>query len=303
VNLDPRLGPVLLDGAMGTALQAAGLAPGQLPERWLTERPEAIRAVHAAHAAAGASVVLTCTFNAASPRLAASLPGASASVLCATAVALARQGAPGARVAGALGPLALARPGGPAPARGRLRSPFEGPLDSLAEAGADLLWLESQYDWREAEAALAAAVAIGLPVAVTFTLQERGGLLVAPDGTPGTALLARAALFGGRGPGQGRVVAVGVNCVPAGPPLSALAAWARTTLPVPFIAKPSPGPPGALLSPSAFAESLTPAIAAGARLVGGCCGATAGHLEAIGARLWSGSRPEAPSSPEPWRGA
>jgi 5-methyltetrahydrofolate--homocysteine methyltransferase len=287
VNLDPRLGPVLLDGAMGTALQAAGLPPGALPELWLTERPEAIGAVHAAHAAAGASVLLTCTFNAASPRLASALPGTSAQKLCAAAVTLARQAAPWARVAGALGPLALARPGGEAPPAAKLRAPFERPLAALAEAGVDLLWLESQYDWREAEAALAAATAVGLPVAVTFTLAERAGRFEAPDGTPATALLARAAGLADHGPGGGRVVAVGLNCVPAGAALTALSAWARTTLPVPFIARPSPGPPGAVLTPLAFAEALAPAIAAGTRLVGGCCGASAGHLAALAALLQS----------------
>jgi 5-methyltetrahydrofolate--homocysteine methyltransferase len=286
VSLDPRLGPVLLDGAMGTALRAAGLPEGVPPERWLSERPQAIRAVHAAHAGAGASVLLTCTFNAASPRL-GSLPGGPAGC-CARAVALARMAAPQARVAGALGPLALARPGGPAPAAQRLRRPFERPLAALADAGADLLWLESQYDGREAEAALAAAVAVGLPVVVTFTLEARGGRLVAPDGTPGEALLARAAGFAGSGRHDGRVVAVGVNCVAAGAPLAALAAWARTTLPLPFVAKPSPGLPGAVASPRAFAEALAPAVAAGARLVGGCCGAGAAHLAALAGLLQAG---------------
>jgi 5-methyltetrahydrofolate--homocysteine methyltransferase len=285
VNVDPRLGPVLLDGAMGTALRAAGLPEGDLPERWLAERPDAIRAVHAAHAAAGARVLLTCTFNAASPRRLEALPGASVAGLCAAAVALAREADPSARVAGALGPLALAHPGGQAPPARALRAPFERPLAALAEAGADLLWLESQYDWREASGALEAAVAIGLPVAVTFTLVERSGHLVAPDGLPGEALLARAARVAGRGPRDGRVVAVGVNCVPAGPALTAPAAWARATLPLPFIAKPSPGLPGAVATPAAFAGALAPAVVAGARLVGGCCGATAEHLAALAARL------------------
>jgi 5-methyltetrahydrofolate--homocysteine methyltransferase len=117
---------------------------------------------------------------------------------------------------------------------------------------------------------------------------ERTARLVAPDGTPAEALLARAARFAGAGRRDGRVVAVGVNCVPAGPALTALAAWARTTLPVPFIARPSPGLPGAVASPDGFAEALWPAISAGARLVGGCCGATASHLAALAARLQAG---------------
>jgi 5-methyltetrahydrofolate--homocysteine methyltransferase len=286
MNLDPRVGPVLIDGAMGTALQAAGLPAGDLPERWLLERPEAVAAIHAAHAAAGASLLLTCTFNVASPRLSAARLGASAPRLCAAAVALAREAAPHARVAGAIGPVGLAHPGGSAPPAARLRDPFELPVEALAEAGADLIWLESQYDWREAESALAAAVAVGLPVALTFTMLERDGRWFAPDGTRGEALLTLAARFAGGGAGDGRVVAVGVNCVPAGPSLAALAAWARTTLPVPFIAKPSPGLPGAILPPVRFAQAVAPAVAAGARLVGGCCGASADHLAALAGVLY-----------------
>lgn len=288
MNLDPRLGPVLIDGAMGTALQAAGLPPNELPERWLLERPAAVGAVHAAHAEAGASLLLTCTFNVASRRLADAGLGKEAGRLCAAAVALAREAAPGARVAGAIGPLAVVRPGEPAAAgatAARLRTPFERPLEALAEAGADLLWLESQYDRREAEAALEAAQAVGLPVAITFTLLTRGGRWVAPDGTPGEALLAGAARAQPAGQHGGRVVAVGVNCVAAGAPLAALAGWARATLPVPFIVKPSAGLPGAVLPPLEFARAVAPAIAAGARLVGGCCGATAGHVAALAAAL------------------
>ena len=286
MNLDPRIGPILIDGAMGTALQAAGLPSGDLPERWLLERPELVAAIHAAHAAAGASLLLTCTFNVASPRLATARLGTSAPRLCAAAVALAREAAPGARVAGALGPVGLAHPGGTAPSAASLRAPFQRPVEALAEAGADLIWLESQYDWREASGALAAAVAVGLPVALTFTMLERDGRWFAPDGTRGEALLTRAARFTGRGAGDGRVVAVGVNCVPAGPALTALSAWARTTLPVPFIAKPSPGLPGATMPPAKFAQAVAPAVAAGARLVGGCCGASADHLAALAAMLY-----------------
>jgi 5-methyltetrahydrofolate--homocysteine methyltransferase len=286
MNLDPRIGPILIDGAMGTALQAAGLPSNDLPERWLLERPEVVAAIHAAHASAGASLLLTCTFNVASPRFAAARLGASAPRLCAAAVALAREAAPGARVAGALGPVGLARPGGTAPSAERLRAPFERAIEALAEAGADLVWLESQYDWREASSALAAAVTVGLPVALTFTMLEREGRWFAPDGTPGEALLTRAARFTGDCVGDGRVVAVGVNCVPAGPALTALAAWARTTLPIPFIAKPSPGLPGAILPPGKFAQAVAPAVAAGARLVGGCCGASADHLAALASMLY-----------------
>ncbi len=76
-----------------------------------------------------------------------------------------------------------------------------------------------------------------------------------------------------------------MNCGAPGPALAALAAWAHDAIAVPFAAKPSPGLPGEVLAPAAFAAAVRPAIQAGARLVGGCCGATAEHLAALAAEL------------------
>lgn len=275
-------GTLLLDGAMGTSLRARGLPAETLPEAWVLERPEEVAAVHRAHAKAGARLLLTCTFNAAAPRAAVLLGGARLREACAAAVGLARREARGGLVAGALGPLAVVEPGRPGPAPEALSAPFAPALRALAEAGVDLLWLESQYDAREAAGALSAAVGAGLPVVVTFALRELAGRLVAADGGPAEALLAAAA--------RGGAAAVGVNCVPAGPALTALARWAGVTLPVPFVAKPSPGLPGAVLGPAPFAAAVAPAVAAGARLVGGCCGATAEHLGALAELLGQGAR-------------
>lgn len=275
--LDLRGAPLLLDGAMGTALLARGLPAGALPEDWLLDRPDEVAAVHAAHAAAGARLLLTCTFNAASARLTGRPAGADLARTCALAAGLALRAAGGGVVAGALGPAAVAVPGGDAPPRAALAAPFERPVAALAEAGVDLLWLESQYDPREAQAALAVALGAGLPVVVTFTLAGRDGRLEAPGGGAAEPLLLGAAEAG--------AAAVGVNCVATGEALTALAAWARERLPVPFVAKPSPGLPGRVLPPRPFAAALRPAVRAGARLVGGCCGAEAGHVGALAAML------------------
>lgn len=270
-------GRLLLDGAMGTALLARGLPDGAPPEAWLRDRPGEIAAVHRAHAAAGAGLLLTCTFNAASARVEGWLGPDGVAGACRTAVALARAEARGGLVAGALGPLGAVPPGGPAPPPEALRRPFEAPLRALAEAGADLLWLESQWDPREAAAALAAALPLGLPVVVTFTLAAREGRLAGAAGeAPGPLLLAAA---------RDGAAAVGVNCVFPGAPLTDLAAWAAGALPVPFVAKPSPGLPGAALPPDRFAEAVRPAVRAGAAWVGGCCGAEAGHVGALAAML------------------
>jgi 5-methyltetrahydrofolate--homocysteine methyltransferase len=258
---------------MGTALAARGLQPGALPEEWVVARPAEVRAVHGAHAAAGAAVILTCTFNLASPRLDGRLEQGPRSQVAAGALRLAREAAPGALVAGALGPTGLAGPG-LAPAGEPVHERYARAAAALAEAGADLLWLETQYDAGEARLALAAARGTGLDTAVTFALRDVVGRLRAPDGTPAEALLEEAE--------AGGAVAAGVNCVFPGAALDALAAWAARRLRVPLALKPSPGLPGELLAPEAFARALAPALAH-ARLVGGCCGAEAAHLAALAA--------------------
>ena len=266
--------PTLLDGAMGTALIARGLPRGALPEEWLLSRPDEIAAVHAEHAAAGAEILLTSTFSCAAPRLDARVDPARIEELCAAAVRLARGAARrGGLVAGAVGPTGLHAPG--AATRAELAARYRRPLAALAAAGADLLWIESQWALHEALAALEAARETGLPAVVTFGFPEGPRGFRAPDGAPAEASLAAVAAEG--------ALAAGVNCVAAGPALTALAAWASAHLHVPFVAKPSPGLPGAVLGPDAFAEAISPAVEAGLRILGGCCGAGGAHLAALGA--------------------
>jgi 5-methyltetrahydrofolate--homocysteine methyltransferase len=259
---------------MGTALLARGLPPEALPEEWLVARPDEVAAVHAAHALAGAQVLLTCTFNVAAPRLERRLDPGRVEDLCARAARLARGAAPGARVAGAVGPTGLAPPLGPGAPDAVLAGRYARALGALAAAGADLLWIESQHDLAEARAALRVARATGLDAVVTFGFPERGGRLTAPDGA-GTLEWLRAL------EGDG-AAAAGLNCVFPGPALDAAVEEAAPRIGIPLVLKPSPGLPGALLTPGAFAAALRPALAAGVRLVGGCCGAGAEHLRALG---------------------
>jgi 5-methyltetrahydrofolate--homocysteine methyltransferase len=267
-----KLGPSLLDAAMGTALQAVGLPPDALPEAWLLDRPAAVEAVHRSHATAGAAVLLTCTFNLAGPRLEQAGLGERVEELAAAAIRLARSAAPRALVAGAVGPTALAGPG-KSPAAEELSERYRRAFGALAAAGADLLWSETQYDLGEARLALAAARAAGLPAAATMSFAVRVRVLVCPDGTPAEDCLRALA-------GDG-ALAVGVNCVAPGPWLAALVERAAPTLGVPLALKPNAGPPGRELQPVAFATALAPAAGAGAVVLGGCCGTTAAHLLAL----------------------
>jgi 5-methyltetrahydrofolate--homocysteine methyltransferase len=265
---------LLLDGAMGTALQAAGLPAGALPEEWVLARPAEVAAVHAAHAAAGARILLTCTFNVASPRLGDRGLAGAAGAIAAAAAGLARTAGPGLRIAGAVGPTGLVTPESPErPPASELRGWYAAAFRALAAAGVELLWAESQWDLDEARAALAAGRATGLPVAVTLTPD---GEMRLPAGPPAAEALHALAADG--------AAAVGVNCVPPGAALEALAASASPALAVPLVAKPSAGLPGAIFAPGPFADRVAAAARAGARWIGGCCGTGAEHLAALAAR-------------------
>jgi 5-methyltetrahydrofolate--homocysteine methyltransferase len=222
-------------------------------------------------------VLLTCTFNLAAPRLEERLGPAPVEELATRAVALARRAGTAIRIAGDLGPTGLFGPRLPPPDLACAAARYTRAAAALAAAGADLLWLESQWDLGEALLALAAARRTGLPAVITFTLREAGAGFEAPDGTPAERLLVAAERDG--------AAAVGVNCVRAGTALAELTRRARALLRVPLVAKPSPGLPGAVASPEAFAEALRPALAAGLAAAGGCCGATADHLRALAAVL------------------
>ena len=54
---------LLLDGGMGTMLQARGLPAGEHPEQFCLDRPDVLRGIHADYLAAGADIILTCTFG------------------------------------------------------------------------------------------------------------------------------------------------------------------------------------------------------------------------------------------------
>lgn len=270
-------GPVLLDGGMGTALIARGLRWGELPEEWVLSRPDEIAAVHRAHAGAGARVLLTATFNCAGPRLETRIDPARIESICVAAVGLARGAAGAGLVAGAVGPTAMVPPLGPGASEAELRARYARPLPALAGAGADLLWVEGLHDLAELRAALSAARPTGLPAVVTFGFPEREGRLRPPDGGDPLALFLAAEAEG--------AAAAGINCAFPGPALDALVADVAPRLRIPFVLKPSPGLPGALLDGAAFAAALAPALTLGVRVVGGCCGAGPDHLRALGRAL------------------
>jgi 5-methyltetrahydrofolate--homocysteine methyltransferase len=264
----PRMG----DGAKGTALQEAGLPLGDAPERWNLERPEAVRAVHAAHAAARTAWVVTNSFGGNRGRLRQAGLEHRLREVNAAAVRCAREGAPGLPVLGSLGPTGLP-PEEWEPA-------YREQVEALTGAGVDGFLVETAVALREAEAAIrAAAAADSGPVWGSFTPAADGCLL---DGKSPEEAAEAWATAGG--------VVVGVNCG-SGPesllePVRRLAAAGIA----PVYAAPSAGLPELRggravypIRPDEFAWWAERYLESGATLLAGCCGVGAEHLTAAGA--------------------
>lgn len=280
----------LLDGAMGSALEARGVSvsgPGW-SARALLEAPAQISRLHAEYAAAGATVHTANTFRA-TPEGAQALGVARFEALIDLAVGLARRAIPpGHRVAGSLSPAAdcygpAARPADYRPRHARVAG-------ALAAAGVDVLLCETFVDGEEALAAVEACARFDRPVWLALSGGPTGALAT-PDALRAIALRAV-------GAGAGAVL---VNCTAA--PLTLTYVEALADLPVPIGAYANVGRAEDLLgeladwgkAPSSEAELAVRAAryaalaagwqAAGASLIGGCCGTTPAHVRALRERL------------------
>ena len=229
-------GPLVADGGMGTALIDTGVDVTDCMEELNLRAPARVVGIHAAFVGAGAQLVVTNTFGANRIRLDQHGLAAEVGPICAAGVALARDA--GARlVGGSLGPLGVRlQPYGRVPPEDAFDA-YREQSWALADAGADLLVIETQTDIRELEQAVAAArdAAPGLAVvaSATFTRDDRTLL----GDTPRSVAAALAEL---------EVDAIGMNCG-EGPAQAAriVASMAPAAGEIPLIARPNAGGPDA----------------------------------------------------------
>ena len=290
-------GGVILDGGLSTELEARGhdIDSDLWSARLLRDDPAAIVAAHAAFAAAGAQVATTASYQATVEGFgSAGIGAAEARRLIASSVALAREGQGDGWVAGSVGPYGAMLADGSeytgayASALGvaGLRAFHRPRMEILAGAGADVLACETVPAAAEAEALIAEADALGVPVWLSLTtLVDPRGVVRTPQGERAADVYAMAA-------GVDAVVAVGVNCTApdvVGPSIVAAAAAGK-----PIVAYPNSGEgwdangrrwTGA---PGISAADVPAWFAAGARLIGGCCRVRPQHVAAIAAALSGG---------------
>ena len=292
--------PVLADGAMGTVLYGRGVFINRCYDELNLSDPNLILSIHEDYLQAGAEIIETNTFGANRFRLTRHGLAAKVAEINTAGVRLAKQAvahlkekqAGTAYVAGSIGPLGvrlepLGKTGldeARAAFAEQIRSlagigPGEEPSSPAREAGVDLLIIETMPALNEAREALLAAeeTAPHLPVLVMVTVDDESNCL------DGSSPAQAAALLTEWGAG-----AIGVNCS-TGPStvLTAIEAM-RAATDLPIAAMPNAGMPRAiegrniyLCSPEYMASFARKAIAAGAQIVGGCCGTTPNHIRAM----------------------
>ena len=279
--------PILADGAMGTVLYARGVFINRCYDELNLTDPGLILSIHEEYLQAGSEIIETNTFGANRFRLARHGLAGSVAQINAAGVKLARQAvdhlkekqAGEAWVAGSVGPLGVRLEPLGKTGLDEARAAFAEQIDALAEAGADLIIIETMSALNEAREALAAAreVAPDLPVLVMVTVDDEGNCLDGASPAQAASLLTEL--------GAG---AIGVNCS-TGPATALTAIEAmRAATALPLAAMPNAGLPRAvegrniyLCSPEYMAEFARKAIVAGVQFVGGCCGTTPNHIRAM----------------------
>ena len=279
---------MILDGAMGTELQAAGLPLGGVPEVWNIEHPEKVTDIHRRYIEAGSQVVYANTFGA--NRLKMAKTGYSVQTLIVAAIGNARAavieaGKPETKVALDIGPI------------GRLISPlgdlaFEEAYDIFAEEvraakGADMIVIETMTDLYEAKAAvLAAKENSDLPVYLTMSFEANARTFT------GTSVDAMALTFSDMG-----IDGIGMNCSLGPEELLPMVKQLYTATKLPIVVKPNAGLPDPAtntynVSPEEFAAIVRKMLPYGVQVVGGCCGTSPAYIRELTkvVREWEAER-------------
>ena len=277
--------PILCDGAMGTLLYSKGVFINRCYDELNLSQPDLIRAIHHDYLQAGAEIIETNTFGGNAFRLARHSIADKVRDINRAGARLAKEAAKSfdVWVAGSVGPLGTRiEPLGKTSFE-EARQAFREQIAALAEGGVDLLMMETFGYLEELHQAMLAVKDVGvkLPLIVQVTIDEDGNCL---DGSTPENFAPRLEEWGAD--------VIGCNCSVG--PVAMLDAIERvraaTTLPL--VAQPNAGIPRAvegrniyLCSPEYMASYARKFVAAGARIVGGCCGTTPDHIRVMKSAL------------------
>jgi homocysteine S-methyltransferase len=277
--------PVLCDGAMGTLLYAKGIFINRSYDELNLSQSDLIRGIHHEYLQAGAEIIETNTFGANSFRLARHSIADKVRDINRAGARLAREAAKSfdVWVAGSVGPLGTRiEPLGKTSFQ-EARDSFREQIEALVEGGVDLLILETFGYLEEIHQAIQAAkdVSKSIPIVAQVTIDEDGNCL---DGSDPETFAPKLAEWGAD--------VIGCNCSVG--PVAMLDAIerVRAATSLPLAAQPNAGIPRSvegrniyLCSPEYMASYARKFVAAGVRVVGGCCGTTPDHIRTMKSAL------------------
>lgn len=277
-------GPVVTDGAWGTQLQARGLAIGEFPDAWNLTQPGRVEEVARAYVEAGSRVILTNTFGANRLRLAEAGLADQAVEINRLGVEISKRAAgAGVKVFASIGPSGKMLMSGEVTADD-LRAAFEEQAQALAAGGADALVVETMSDLEEATIAVTAALATGLPVVASMVFdsgrdQDRTMMGLTPA-QAAQGLDAAGADVIGSNCGQG--IAAFLNICRRMRAGTDKPIWIKANAGLPELVD---GRAVYRVTPESFARHVPALLEAGAKFIGGCCGASPEFIREITIRL------------------
>ena len=284
---------ILLDGGMGTMLQAAGLKLGARPEELNLTDPALIEGIHAQYAAAGSRIINANTFGASAHKLAGSAYTLE-EVIAAGIANCKRACAPyGALAALDVGPLGeLLEPNGTLAFEDAVAE-FGRIVRAGAAAGADLIFFETFTDLYELKAALLAAKENStLPILASMSFEAGGRTFT------GCTVESFAATARGLG-----VDAIGINCSLGPREIFPMAKRLAEAVPgsFPVFVKPNAGLPradgsGYDITPQLYAMQMKPYRELHLFAAGGCCGTTPEFIRLLNG-VFADCRPGRPDHP------
>ena len=273
---------VIFDGAMGTMLMAAGLPAGENPVTWNLDKGALVGDIHRQYYEAGSDAVHTNTFLGNPLKLHQGGLLEKAGFLNEEAAKIARGVCPAGKfVAGDMGPTGqFMKPLGEL-SPDEAEEAYSRQAEALLRGGVDFISIETMFSLEEALAALRGAKRLGdtlVVASMTYNRTKKGFFTMMGEGVAQCV----SALEGG-----GADV-IGANCTLGSEDMIDLTKEIRAATKKPVLIQPNAGQPVTRKGitsyeqpPSEFAEHGKAIQAAGAQMIGGCCGTHAGFIREL----------------------